>query len=46
MIETGTKEGMLSMNQSLADLCKSRLIRVGDAITYSNKPELLKRMLL
>ncbi|MBI4846719.1 MAG: type IV pilus twitching motility protein PilT [Candidatus Omnitrophica bacterium] len=46
MIETGTKEGMLSMNQSLADLCKARLIRIGDAITYSNKPELLKRMLL
>ncbi|MBU1087427.1 MAG: type IV pilus twitching motility protein PilT [Candidatus Omnitrophica bacterium] len=46
MIETGAKEGMLSMNQSLADLCKARLIRIGDAITYSNKPELLKRMLL
>ncbi len=46
MIETGSKEGMLSMNQSLADLCKSRVIRIGDAITYSNKPELLKRMLL
>ncbi|MBU1045155.1 MAG: type IV pilus twitching motility protein PilT [Candidatus Omnitrophica bacterium] len=46
MIETGAKDGMLSMNQSLADLCKARLIRIGDAITYSNKPELLKRMLL
>ncbi len=46
LIETGAKEGMLSMNQSLADLCKARRIRIGDAITYSNKPELLKRMLL
>ncbi|MDD5746156.1 MAG: type IV pilus twitching motility protein PilT [Candidatus Omnitrophica bacterium] len=46
LIETGVKEGMLSMNQSLADLCKARRIRIGDAITYSNKPELLKRMLL
>ncbi|MBU4304645.1 MAG: type IV pilus twitching motility protein PilT [Candidatus Omnitrophica bacterium] len=46
MIETGTKEGMLSFNQSLADLCKARLIRINDALTYSNKPELLKRMLL
>jgi len=46
MIETGTKEGMLSMNQSLAELCKNRKIRIGDALTYSNKPELLKRMLL
>ncbi len=46
LIETGSKEGMRSMNQSLADLCKARLIRVGDALTYSNKPELLKRMLL
>lgn len=46
MIETGTKDGMLSMNQSLADLCKGRLVRIGDAISYSNNPELLKRMLL
>lgn len=46
MIETGAKEGMLSMNQSLADLCKARIIRIGDALSYSNKPELLKRMLL
>lgn len=46
MIETGSKEGMLSMNQSLADLCKARIIRIGDALSYSNKPELLKRMLL
>lgn len=46
LIETGTKEGMRSMNQSLADLCKERLVRIGDALAYSNKPELLKRMLL
>jgi twitching motility protein PilT len=46
LIETGVKEGMRSMNQSLADLCKARLIRIGDALTCSNKPELLKRLLL
>lgn len=46
IIETGKKEGMLSMNQSLAELCKNHIIRIGDAINYSNKPELLKRMML
>jgi len=46
MIETGKKEGMRSMNQSLADLCREKVIRINDAITFSNKPELLKRMLL
>ena len=46
LIETGIKEGMLSMNQSLADLVKDRMIRVNDALDYSSKPENLKRMLL
>jgi len=46
MIETGKKEGMRSMNQSLADLCREKAIRINDAIAFSNKPELLKRMLL
>ncbi len=45
-IETGAKEGMRSLNQSLAELCRERVIRASDALAYSNNPELLRRMLL
>ncbi|MCM8813054.1 MAG: type IV pilus twitching motility protein PilT [Candidatus Omnitrophica bacterium] len=46
LLETGSREGMISMNQSLAELCKNRIVRINDALTYSGKPELLKRLLL
>lgn len=44
-IETGSDEGMTTMNKSLADLVKRRLITQKDAALYSLDREALKRFL-
>ncbi|MFH1776959.1 MAG: type IV pilus twitching motility protein PilT [Candidatus Omnitrophota bacterium] len=46
LIETGVKEGMRSINQSLSDLCRDKIIKIQDALACSPRPESLKRMLL
>ena len=43
VIQTGSKSGMQTMNQSLFDLYRSGKITFDDALSYSGNPEDLKR---
>lgn len=45
IIQTGQKEGMQTMNQSLYTLCANRLIGYEEALGRSSDPEELKRMI-
>ena len=45
MIETGSAEGMISLNRSLADLANKKMISVEDAELYSNNISELKMLL-
>jgi twitching motility protein PilT len=42
-LETGSKFGMQSMDQSLAELCHNKLINLEEALTKARDPEGLKR---
>ncbi len=44
-IQTGAKFGMQTMNQSLANLCRTRKITPQEAFLHSTDPEDLKRLL-
>ena len=44
LIQTGQKEGMRTMNQSLHELCKANLIAFDDAAARSSDPEELSRL--
>jgi twitching motility protein PilT len=41
-IETGSKHGMVTLETSLAELVKDRLITVDEAFTKANNPETLR----
>src|SRR5205814_4347595 len=43
IIQTGGKNGMKTMNQSLHDLCRRNLISYDDALAHSSDVEDLKR---
>jgi twitching motility protein PilT len=45
VIETGTEEGMIDMNRSLADLVRAGEITVETAYTHSLNPKNLERLL-
>lgn len=45
VIETSSQEGMISMNKSLSNLVKQRLINTEQAMLYSPDPKNLKAML-
>jgi twitching motility protein PilT len=45
VIQTGGKEGMVTLNQSLAKLVKDEVVSEESALLFSNSPEELKRML-
>jgi len=44
MIQTGVKEGMKTMNQSLADLCRAKKIDVKEASRHTSSPADLYRL--
>lgn len=44
VIETGMKEGMISMDKSLADLVKKGLITVEDAVSYAKNKDYFKTL--
>lgn len=44
-IATGTAEGMISMDQSIINLCKEGKIDIQTAIVYADDPEQMKRKL-
>jgi twitching motility protein PilT len=44
-IELGSKDGMQTLNQSLGNLVKQRIVSFDDALMRSSQPDLLKRML-
>lgn len=45
ILETGTKDGMIDMNRSLADLVRRGEVTLEDALVYSSNPKGLSRML-
>ncbi len=45
MIQSGQKYGMKTMNQSLADLCNTGKITIGDAMAFSSNMQELNEML-
>jgi twitching motility protein PilT len=44
-IQTGAREGMCTMEQSLADLCMQGLINLDDALSKANYPDELKSLI-
>jgi len=45
LIQAGTKYGMRTMNESLAELCQKGQVSMNDALQSSSKPDELKEML-
>jgi len=45
ILETGTKDGMIDMNRSLADLVRKGEVTLENALVYSSNPKGLTRML-
>jgi Tfp pilus assembly pilus retraction ATPase PilT len=45
MIQSGQKYGMKTMNQSLAELCNTGKITIGDAMGFSSNIQELNEML-
>jgi len=44
IIHTGTKDGMISLDQSLADLVRKGLVKLEDAMSYANDQDLFKSL--
>ena len=44
VIHTGSKEGMVSLDKSLADLVRQGLVKLDDALAFSNNPEVFKTL--
>ncbi|MCD6567965.1 MAG: type IV pilus twitching motility protein PilT [Dehalococcoidia bacterium] len=45
IVQLGAKDGMQSLNQALANLVKSRLVTIEEAIMKSSDPEQLKKLI-